>query len=116
VERSLTSPVIPISNKDIFKEFQILINLRLTVFRTFSYIVYIVCSSSCYVFLYMSSCPVDFWEGGATCLVCIKSVNVAEVVLSCTSSSSNLRQNPEIRAGRVVRWWASRTPTYATNP
>jgi len=39
---------------------------------------------------------------------------VAESVLSCTSPSSNLRQNLEIRAGRVVRWWASSTPTYAT--
>jgi len=39
---------------------------------------------------------------------------VAESVLCCTSPSSNLRQNPEIRAGRVVRWWASSTPTYAT--
>jgi len=39
---------------------------------------------------------------------------VAESVLSCTSPSSNLRKNPEIRAGRVVRWWASSTPTYPT--
>jgi len=39
---------------------------------------------------------------------------VAESVLSCTFPSSNLRQNPKIGAGRVVRWWALSKPTYTT--
>jgi len=39
---------------------------------------------------------------------------VAESVLCCWAPSTNLRKNPEIRAGRVVRWRAVK-PTDVRN-
>jgi len=51
---------------------------------------------------------VELREGGWRVFVLYKRVKACFVVLSYASSTDLRANNPEIRAGRVLRWWAEK--------